>query len=245
MTAKPKAKSKTAAAPEWPATKPEMRPLSRILPYPNNPRTHPPAQIAMLADLMKANGVDQPIVVDEDGVILKGHGRRLAAMLAGFDEFPVVVHRGLSEEAKKAMRLADNQVALLSGWDTELVRGEIASLKTSGYDVGLLGFGEQQLVSFMTTPGPPGSFPTFGEDIDTKYCCPRCGYSWSGKPKSDDEEDDSVRLRMQGETSSGGRSRPASKVPRGAPLARASKTGKSKTRKHQSSNGPDQGTKTP
>lgn len=128
-----------------PAMEPEMRQLFTIKPYPNNPRTHPPAQVALLADIMKKRGIDQPIVVDEDGVILKGHGRRMAAELAGFKEFPVVVHRGLSDADKKAMRIEDNQVSLLSGWDQGLIRSEIQSIQLQGYDVALLGFPEATL----------------------------------------------------------------------------------------------------
>lgn len=131
--------------PNHPAMAPEWRPLAKIYPYPNNPRTHPQAQIELLAGIMKQRGVDQPIVVDEDGVIIKGHGRRIAAALAGFKEFPVVVHRGLSDADKKAMRIEDNQVSLLSGWDQGLMRTEISSLQTAGYDVALLGFPEATL----------------------------------------------------------------------------------------------------
>lgn len=167
---------------DWPALRPELRPLNRIIPYPNNARTHPPAQVELLAKLMKRHGVDQPIAVDEDGVILKGHGRLRAAYEAKFEEFPVVVHRGLPEAEKAAMRIADNQVALLSGWDRELIRGEMAALKAAGYEMPLLGFGDGQLVSFMTTPGPPSEFPEYGEGIETHYKCPKCGYRWSGKP---------------------------------------------------------------
>ncbi len=89
----------------WPANKVELWPISRIKPYPNNPRTHSQAQVAFLAELLKKHGVDQPIVVDEVGVILKGHGRRLAAVAAGFEEFPVVQHRGLSKADKIAVRV--------------------------------------------------------------------------------------------------------------------------------------------
>ncbi len=164
--------------------------ITKIHPHPQNPRTHPPAQVALLAELLKRWGPDQPIVVDEDGVILKGHGRRLAAIAAGFEEFPVVQRLGLTEDDKRAMRIADNQVGLLSGWDKELVRGDILSLKNSGYDVALLGFGDTQLVSFETTPGPPGAFPTFGENIPTEHECPKCHYRWSGKatPEADGDK---------------------------------------------------------
>lgn len=199
MAAKPKAprgaaKARPAAdvpfhAPGWPASRPETWPISRIVPYPNNPRSHPPAQVALLAELMKKRGVDQPIVVDDAGVILKGHGRRLAAIAAGFEEFPVVVHRGLSETDKRAMRIEDNQVSLLSGWNQELVRHELDELKLSNYPLELLGFGEAQLVSFQTTPGPPAQFPAFGEDIATEHECPKCHYRWSGKPTPESDGD--------------------------------------------------------
>lgn len=182
---KPGAAAKTAAPPfdrpEHPASRPETWPLRSIYPYPNNPRTHPPAQVALLAELLKRRGFDQPIVVDEGGVIIKGHGRHLAAMIAGLDEVPVVVRRGLSEVEKAAMRIEDNQVALLSGWDRELIRGEMSMLKAAGYEMPLLGFGDTQIVSFMATPGPPDEFPAFGEGIETHYRCPKCGYRWSGK----------------------------------------------------------------
>jgi hypothetical protein len=126
--------------PDWPAARPEFWPLERIIPYPQNARTHPEAQIALLARLMREHGVDQPIVVDEAGVVLKGHGRLLAAKLAKFPVFPVAQHFDKTEVEKVAMRLEDNQLALLSGWDHELIRGEFQILKTAGYDMPLLGF---------------------------------------------------------------------------------------------------------
>jgi hypothetical protein len=163
---------------------PKMWPLSKIKPYPNNPRTHPPAQIKLLAELLQRYGADQPIVVDEDGVILKGHGRMMAAAEAGIKSFPVVQRTGLSATDKTAMRISDNQVALLSGWDTELIRYEMRSLKAEDYDLALLGFGDAQLVQFTTQPGPPeGGFATFGEDIPTEHECPKCKYRWSGSTK--------------------------------------------------------------
>lgn len=136
------------APPDWPALNAKTWPLGKIKPYPNNPRTHPEAQVAKLAELMKRWGVDQPIVVDEKGVILKGHGRLEAAHRAGFEEFPVVQHLGLSADEKRAMRIADNQVALLSSWDEDLLRGEVHELSHSGFDIGLLGFRNAELSTF-------------------------------------------------------------------------------------------------
>lgn len=165
--------------------------LDRIKEYPHNPRTHPPTQVALLAQLMTRYGPDQDIVVDESGVILKGHGRKLAAREAGFKDYPVTQRLGLSADDKRAMRIADNQVALLSGWDNELVRFELEALKRADYPVALLGFGDAQLVQFTTQPGPPaGGFPSFDETIPTQHECPSCHFKWSGssapaEPKPD------------------------------------------------------------
>jgi DNA modification methylase len=139
-----------------PAMAAKLRPLVEISPYPGNPRTHPPAQVAMLSELLRKYGADQPIVVDEKGVILKGHGRRLAALLAGFEEFPVVERLGLSEGEKIAMRIEDNQVALLSGWDQALMKVELLQLQGYGHSVLNLGFPEVQLRSFGVEIGNAG-----------------------------------------------------------------------------------------
>jgi ParB-like chromosome segregation protein Spo0J len=136
-----------------PADRVENRLLVKIVPYAQNPRTHSDEQIDLLANLMARYGVDQPIVVDEKGVILKGHGRRLAALKAGLTSFPVVVQHGLSDDDKRALRIADNQVALLAGWDQELIKLEIGELKLHGFDLPLLGFGDAELASFDATPG--------------------------------------------------------------------------------------------
>lgn len=153
------------AVPDWPATTPKLVPLHEIVPYERNPRTHPPEQITLLAQLMKDYGVDQPIVVDEAGVVLKGHGRLLAAQEAGFETFPVAVHRGLDENSKRAIRIADNQVALLSGWDSTLIGGELAELNASGFDMPLLGFSQTQLVDW-------GIFEREGQNPDVLPAVP-------------------------------------------------------------------------
>lgn len=177
-------------APNWPITRGVMTRVDRIIPYPNNPRTHPPAQVTFLAQLFKKFGPDQDIVVDEHWVILKGHGRRLAAIEAGLEQYPVTQRFGLSEEDKRAIRIADNQSALLSGWDQALLSSEVKGLELVGYDVKLLGFGEAQLVQFMAGgPAAPGEFPSFDETIHTEHQCPSCGYKWSGKPTPDSDGD--------------------------------------------------------
>jgi len=165
---------------QWGIVRGERWPLEKIRPYPRNSKTHPPAQVTLLAQIFKKYGPDQDIVVDEDRVILKGHGRLLAAYEAKMGEYPVTQRFGMSDADKRAMRIADNQLPLLGAWDNALVQAEISELKLAGYDVQLLGFGEAQLVHFETTPGPPSQFPTFDENIPTAHQCPQCGYKWSG-----------------------------------------------------------------
>jgi ParB-like chromosome segregation protein Spo0J len=138
-----KSKLKTAATPASPLAMsglPQTRKLAEIKPYPMNARTHPPDQISLLAGMLKRWGPDQPIVVDETGMILKGHGRLLAAAEAGMTEFPVVVRSGLSETEKNALRLSDNKVALLSGWDLEKLRLGMNDLKLANFEMPMIGF---------------------------------------------------------------------------------------------------------
>lgn len=135
---------------QWPGAK--LWPIAKIKEYPKNPKKHPPEQITLLAAAIKRWGPDQPIVVDEDGVILKGHGRKAAAMEAGLSQFPVVQHGGLSESEKKAMRVADNQLALLGGWDDDLLTEELVELKADGFELELLGFDKRDLNSYLPPP---------------------------------------------------------------------------------------------
>lgn len=147
MTKKPKPSA------SWPAANVEMRSLDSIKAYDKNPRTHPPEQIALLAASMRDDGVTMPILIDDAGVIIAGHGRRLGALANGFTEYPVVVAKGWSEEQKRAARIKDNSYGLMSGWDQQLIRTEIGNLKVAGFDVALLGFPETQLRQWNISVG--------------------------------------------------------------------------------------------
>lgn len=168
----------------WPKSKLDFskwRRWEQFKPYPHNARTHPPAEVKLLSQLILKFGPDQDIVLDDQTLILKGHGRRLAGMEAGLPGFPALERHGLSPAEKSAMRIQDNAVALMAGWDNELVRFEIENLKRNDYPIELLGFGDAQLVQFTTVPGPPdGGFQEFGSDIPVDHQCPKCGYVGSG-----------------------------------------------------------------
>jgi hypothetical protein len=138
----------------WPADRVERRPIDSLIPYARNPRQHPPAQIDQLCCSIQEWGWTIPVLIDEDGGIIAGHGRVLAAQKLGLAEVPVMVAVGWTEAQKRAYVIADNQLTLNSDWDTDLLRGELSALKGLEFDVGLLGFGDVQLVEFMS--GLPG-----------------------------------------------------------------------------------------
>src|SRR5215212_10796380 len=136
MPAKRSASRATApeAAPEpagveWPADKVERLPIAALVFYARNARTHSEAQVAQLAASIREWGWTTPVLVDEAGGLIAGHGRVMAARQLGIAEVPVVVARGWSEAQKRAYVLADNKLALNAGWDEELLRVELADLR--------------------------------------------------------------------------------------------------------------------
>ena len=117
----------------------EMRKLSEISPYENNPRINDSA-VDAVANLIQEFGFRQPIVVDADGVIICGHTRYKAAQKLGLDEVPVHVAKDLTPEQIKAYRIADNKIGQIADWDYELLPIELEGLKGMEFDLGLLGF---------------------------------------------------------------------------------------------------------
>ena len=126
----------------------ELRKLADVKPYPGNPRINDDAVDAVAASLREF-GFRQPIVVDADGVIICGHTRWKAAQKLGLDKVPVHVARDLSPEQIKAYRIADNQTASLAEWNYDLLPIELGELHAANYDVGLLGFDQDELAKLL------------------------------------------------------------------------------------------------
>jgi ParB-like chromosome segregation protein Spo0J len=134
----------------WPADKVERWAIDRLIPYAKNARTHSDAQIAAIAASIKEWGWTTPALVGEDGGLIAGHARILAARQLGIAEIPVMVAAGWSEAQKRAYVLADNQLAITgSGWDPELLRLELGELNLAGFDLSLTGFGDLELGSLL------------------------------------------------------------------------------------------------
>ena len=108
---------------EWPADKVERRAVADLVPYARNARTHSDEQVAQIAASIREWGWTVPILIDEGGGIIAGHGRVMAARKLGLDEVPVMVAAGWSEAQKRAYVLADNKLALNAGWDLEMLGG--------------------------------------------------------------------------------------------------------------------------
>ena len=129
----------------WPADSVARRPVASLLPYARNARTHSDEQVAQIAASVLEWGWTSPVLVDEAGMIIAGHGRVLAAQRLGLPEVPVMVASGWSEAQKRAYVIADNKLALNAGWDPELLPVELGDLKGLGFDLSLTGFGELEL----------------------------------------------------------------------------------------------------
>lgn len=126
---------------------------------------HSDDQVKQIATSMQRYGVTTPLLVDEQGVLLYGHGRRAAAALLGYATLPVSIARGWAEADKAAYRIWDNQSGLLSEWNIPLLKAEVGMLKAEDYDLQLLGFPELELVEF-TTGFPDGAGEGGTDDAD-------------------------------------------------------------------------------
>lgn len=114
--------------------------IDRLIPYARNSRTHSDAQVAQIAASIREWGWATPVLVDEDGQIIAGHGRILAARKLGMAEVPVVIASGWSDAQKRAYVIADNKLALNAGWDNDLLALEFGELEGLGFDLELTGF---------------------------------------------------------------------------------------------------------
>jgi ParB-like chromosome segregation protein Spo0J len=127
----------------------ENWPLARLKPYSRNARTHSPEQIQQIAASITEFGWTNPILVDSDGGIVAGHGRLQAAQLLNRETVPVIVLSHLSETQRRALVLADNQLALTSGWDDKMLAEELAALQVEAFDLGKLGFSDRELKALL------------------------------------------------------------------------------------------------
>lgn len=114
--------------------------INDLIPYVNNTRTHSEEQVNQIASSIKEFGFTNPVLIDEQGGIIAGHGRVMAAKKLNINEVPTIILNNLSEAQKKAYIIADNKIALNAGWDEDLLQLELISLEEMGFDYSNLGF---------------------------------------------------------------------------------------------------------
>jgi DNA modification methylase/ParB-like chromosome segregation protein Spo0J len=135
----------------WMAAKIVLRPVADLRPHAGNARVHSVAQLEQIKASMLAFGFTNPLLVDEAGVLIAGHGRLEAAAALGIDKVPVIVLRHLSASEKEALRLADNRIAENATWDQALLRDALASVQAAAeIDVVALGFSAEELAAILT-----------------------------------------------------------------------------------------------
>lgn len=126
------------------------RKTAELTPYARNSRTHSSEQVAQIAASIEEFGFANPILTDDDGGVIAGHGRLKAAIQLGLDSVPTIPLIGLTDAQKRAYVIADNQLALNAGWDEDLLRAELAELVCGEFDLSLLGFADTELADFLT-----------------------------------------------------------------------------------------------
>ena len=142
----------------------QMTPVSQLVPYAGNARTHSDEQIAQIAASITEFGFTNPILTGADNVIIAGHGRLLAAQKLRMDTVPVIVLDHLSEAQRRALVIADNKLAENAGWDEALLRTELAALDDLDFDLDLMGFSDEELDSLLGDLDGSALGETEGED---------------------------------------------------------------------------------
>jgi len=130
--------------------------IDKLIPYARNSRTHSENQIAQIAASIKEFGFTNPVLIDETGSIIAGHGRVMAARKLAITDVPSIRLTHLTEAQKKAYVIADNKLALNAGWDDEMLAVELTDLKDMGFDLDLTGFSTDEIEALLAPTGTEG-----------------------------------------------------------------------------------------
>ena len=150
-----------------------------LIPYARNSRTHSDEQVAQIAASIKEWGWTTPILVDETGGIIAGHGRLLAARKLKMEQVPTIEASGWTDAQKRAYVIADNKLALNAGWDVDALKLELQEIDLEGFDLQLTGFQIGELSAMFDEPEfAPGTEQEQGklDELSPKMItCPHCG----------------------------------------------------------------------
>ena len=136
---------------QWRAEEVVIRPLNSLIPYERNANTHPEEQIEQIANSIRQWGWTVPVLIDEKGMVIAGHGRIFAAQKLKLDEVPCIVADQWTEDQKRAYVIADNKLQEGSEWDYSAMASELRSLTDSGFDIDLTGMSASEFHVFSGT----------------------------------------------------------------------------------------------
>ena len=156
----------------------EHRSVEELTPYANNARTHSPEQIEQIASSITEFGFVNPVLIGPDNVLVAGHGRLLAAQQLGMKKVPVIVLGHLTDTQRRALVIADNQLAQNAGWNYERLASELDELRIEDFNVDLLGFDDKLLENL-----------TLGFEQDS--------YDNKNKEMSEDDFSDMMELKFK------------------------------------------------
>jgi ParB-like chromosome segregation protein Spo0J len=155
---------------------------AELIPYARNARTHSDQQVAQIAGSIREFGFCNPVLIDGQNTIIAGHGRVLAASRMNLETVPCLRLTHLTDAQRRAYVIADNRIALSSGWDTEMLANELSDLHADDIDLGLTGFDADELNTLMgfVPDFQPGSEDDQGRlDEKAKITCPECKHEFA------------------------------------------------------------------
>jgi len=129
----------------------ESLPVSDLIPYARNSRTHSDEQVTQIAASIREFGFTNPVLIDSNGTIIAGHGRVMAAKKVGLAEVPCLRLGHLSPSQIRAYVIADNKLALNAGWDDEMLKAELLTLQEEGFNTDLTGFSDDELNALLNS----------------------------------------------------------------------------------------------
>jgi ParB-like chromosome segregation protein Spo0J len=156
-----------------------MLPVSELEPYAMNARKHSEEQVKSLAASIKSFGFTNPVLIAKNRQIIAGHGRVMAAKLAGLEQVPCIILANLSEAKIRAYTIADNQLASMASWDYDVLAAEIDALRESDFDVSGLGFSKEELDEMLGSPDcPPEPEEEKPKKESDTTICPKCHHEF-------------------------------------------------------------------
>lgn len=156
--------------------------ISKLNYDPQNARKHSKANLDAIMGSLKLFGQRKPIIVTPDNFVVAGNGTLQAAQCLGWDEIAITrTPLGWTWDQIKAYALADNRTAELAEWDPQILKEQMLELDANGWELSEFGF--ESLQPPTEEQAPLKDFPSYDDDDETKYKCPKCSYEWNGAPR--------------------------------------------------------------